>query len=156
VAQVVGGSDFDAVWDDKANRCLILLREAADLWATRGRTALDPERVLAAFLQVLARPGSRQPWPPRWSWPLRFFADLDLEFASPVKSCQALAPKQMTQDLGVAVELLKHPLSDAAELWALGDPENPSAKGVLDSMLKIMWERHLAARPPSGQYPIGL
>jgi hypothetical protein len=107
VAQVVGGSDFDAVWDDKANRCLLLLREA-DLWATRGRTALDPERVLAAFLQVLARPGSgKQWWLTGWRWPLRFFADLDLEFATPVQSCQTLAPKQMTQDLGVAVELLK-------------------------------------------------
>jgi hypothetical protein len=35
----------------------VVLREAADLWATRGRTTLDPERVVAAFLQVLARPG---------------------------------------------------------------------------------------------------
>lgn len=156
MAQVVGGWDFDAVWDDKANRCLILLREAADLWATRGRIALDPERVLEAFLQVLARPGAKDYFAPSWRWPLRFFADADLEFPNPMQSCQTLAPKQNDQDLGHSVELLKHSLSEAADLWALGNPEDPSAKHVLDSMLKIMWERHLATRPPSKRHPRGL
>ncbi len=156
MAQVVGGTDFDFVWDDKTNRCLILLREAADLWATRGRNALDPERVLAAFLQVLARPGLRVSGPPSWRWPLRFFPDGALEFAFPMDSCKTLAPKESIDDLGESVELLKWSLAGAADLWALGDPENPTAKQILDSLLKIMWDRHLAVRPPSRQYPKGL
>jgi hypothetical protein len=153
VAQVVGGSDFDFAWDDKTNRCLILLREAADLWASEGRNALDHEKVLAAFLQVLAKPV-------RWRsrWPARFFTDTTLEFATPQQSCQSckeLAPKKSAKDFELSIEGLQRLLREAAELWALGDPENPTTKQVLDSMLNVMWSGQLAPRPPSRAYPEG-
>ena len=154
VAQVVGGTNFDFAWDGKTNRCLILLREAADFWATKGRNALDPEKVLAAFLQVLAEPV-------RWrsNWPARFFTDTRLEFWLPQQSCQCcreLAPKRSTEDVATSIELLDGLLREVADLWALGDPENPSTKQVLDSILEVMWNRHLAPRPPSRAYPEGL
>lgn len=154
MAQVVGGTDFDVGWDDKTNRCLILLREASDLWATKGLEALDPEKVLAAFLQVLAKPV-------RWraNWPARFFTNTLLEFVPPQKSCEScreLAPKRGTEDIATSIELLNRLLREASDLWALGDPENPSTKQVLDSMLDVMWTRHLAPRPPSRAYPKGL
>lgn len=153
MAQVVGGSDFDFDWDVKTNRCLILFREAADLWASNGRNALAPEKVLAAFLYVLSQPAR----PSRW--PARFFTDTTLEFAAPQQSCQSckkLAPKRSMDDIATSNELLNRSLGEAADLWALGDPENPATKQVLDSMLKLMWQRHLARRPPSRAYPDGL
>jgi len=66
-----------------------------------------------------------------------------------------LAPKKSAKDIGLSIEGLQRLLREAAELWALGDPENPATKQVLDSMLKVMWNGQLAPRPPSRAYPEG-
>lgn len=154
MAQVVGGSDFDVAWDDKTNRCLLLLREAADLWATQGRNAVASERVISAFLQVLAK---RVKW--HGSWPGRFFTDSSVEFADPRLSCLACreqSPIKSSADVTKSIELLIHALNEAADLWALGNPEDPPTKRVLDAMLRVMWNGYLAPRPPSRAYPEGL
>jgi hypothetical protein len=39
--QVTGGSDFDTVWNEWAGVCLVLLREAADMFARGDATADD-------------------------------------------------------------------------------------------------------------------
>jgi hypothetical protein len=158
VAQAVGGTNFDFGWDNKTNRCLFLLREAADLWASSGRGALDTNKVVAAFLQVLTR-RINPLVATSTSWPNRFFTETSAEFATPQESClscQQLAPARSTEEFTVAIGELNGAVRRAAAVWVLGDPENPSTSEVLHMMLAILWDRHLAARPPSKAYPQGL
>ena len=53
-------SDFDTVWDERANRSLGLLREAADAIAETGLSALQPLLVVESLLSVPVRPASAE------------------------------------------------------------------------------------------------
>jgi hypothetical protein len=146
VAQVTGGSDFDFVWDDKRNAALRVLREAADLWATRGRQIVQVDRVVAAFMQVLAWPQRGLWWSPRW--PLRFLNEAATMPPSPIQSCLTLAPARKPEECAAVVKALEEAISEAADLWALGDPEKPVTLRYLEVLLGILWNRRVAPRPP--------
>ena len=151
MAQVIGGSDFDFVWDDKTKTALRLLSEAADLWARGGRDALEHGTALAVFLTVLAWPQRGLWWQPQW--PLRFFdAPPRNELPAPADSCRALAPTCSCEDVDKAIRNLECSWREAADMWSLGDPETPQARAVLQSMLEILWEKGIAPRPPGRQY----
>jgi hypothetical protein len=154
VAQVLGGSDFDFVWDDKTNAALRVLREAADVWATRGRMKLDTQRVIGVFMEVLARPQKGLWW--SYRWPVRFLGEEAEAPPDAVDSCRALAPSRAVEEYVKVTLALHRSLCEAADMWALGDPEKPSTREQLASMLEILWQERVAPRPPSKHYPEGV
>jgi hypothetical protein len=150
----MGGAGFDFVWDDKTSAALRVLREAADLWATRGRGALQVTRVGAVFMQVLAWPQQGLWWMPRW--PLRFFETGGKEPPSFVESCRVLAGGSTIEKCNEVAVALERCLGQAADLWAIGDPEQPNTRAQLQSMLELLWEKEIVPRPPSRRHPTGV
>jgi len=155
MAQVTGGSHFDEVWEEWSNVSLTLIREAADRFAHSGENALAPEVVATAFLSVLATP---RPANFRWSrpkWPPRFF---DGAYQPPlaVESFEKLAPSQQQGNWVNVVADIAEVISVAAREWALGNPEQPNSREILNELLGLLWSRRLIPRPPAKSFPRGI
>ena len=150
MAQVTGGSDFDFPWNDKAIACLTVLREAADAWARNGIAAIAPTRVVAMLLRVVGRRVRDQaaPWS-RPSWPVRFIPEwLDTTTDSeeiPITLRSGKSAPVDSRTLAALDRLLEH----SAQLWSLGNPEEPAPRDVLDGVHQILWRGRFAPRPPS-------
>jgi len=108
VAQITGGSDFDGVWNERANVSLALLREAADAIAQRGSSALRPVLVVESLLSVLFNPLPPKSVWGRPQWPVRFFDDMAQTQPSARESRDKMGASQPRPDCNEdgAVEML--------------------------------------------------
>lgn len=157
MAQVTDGSDFDNDWEERTNVCLALVREAADAVSRLGANTLTSESIVASFLWVLSAtlpPNAFLPGKPRL--PLRFFDRSSQPKPSGIESCERLQAGQKTPDCHEAVAALESVVSSAMEAWAMGDPEKPDTRTVLQQLLGVLWSRHMCQHPPSRQYPRGI
>jgi hypothetical protein len=158
MAQFAGmGFAWDEVWEEKTNACLALLREAADIFSARGSAAIEAEDVVAALVWILAVPVPRitSSWT-RPRWPMRYFDGSEPAPPPPIESCQKLAPRRLPEECLELIGGLKDVLGSAAGEWALGDPENPKVRRVLESLLASLWSCHFTRYPPSKEYPLGI
>lgn len=155
MAQVTGGSDFDGVWEEWSNASLMLLREASDLFAKAGETAIAADVVVASLLGVLAKPRPANFYWGHPKWPARFF-DGTVEPPTVRDSFEKLATRQQHGDCDAVVTELVAVVSSAAKEWALGNPEQPDAREVLRDLFGLLWSRRLIPRPPAKAYPRGV
>ena len=147
-------SDFDTVWDERANRSLALLREAADAIAERGLSALQPLLVVESLLSVLFDPLPPNSVWERPQWPVRLFDSTAPPPPSARESCDKLETGRSRTDCNEIVPALTAIVCAAANSWSLGDPESPETRTVLEELLQILWRRRLIPRPPSKAYPL--
>jgi hypothetical protein len=155
--KVPAGSDFDDVWEEWSNASLMLVREAADMFAKSGENALAPDLVVATLLWILAvpRPASLYFYASRPKWPLRYF---DGAFRPPLaeESLERLASLQQCGNCAEVVMELTDVMSAAAKEWSFGNPEQPDSREVLRQLFALLWARRLIPRPPAKAYPRGV
>ncbi len=154
MAQVTGGANFDDVWEEWANTALILLREAAGLFAGSSKNALDHRVVVASFLAVVSRPRPADLYV-RPKWPLRFF-DGSQEPCTSAKSLAKLGGSIDAQRTTELEHALTRVTAEAAAAWRLGDPERPDPRDVLRELFEILWSERLIPHPPSKAFPRGI
>jgi len=145
---------FDTVWDERANRSLALLREAADAIAERGSSALPPLIVVESLLSVLFDPLPPNSVWQRPQWPVRFFDSTAQPPPSARESCDKLKTGRSPTDCNEVVPALTAVVCSAANSWGLGDPESPETRTVLEELLQILWRRRLIPRPPGKAYSL--
>lgn len=148
------GSNFDEAWDGWSSACLMLLRQAADIYANAGPRALTPDTVVARLLLVLIRYRSSYAWDPLR---VRFFDETKPPPPPAEDSFARLATTPLKhQHAAEVIGALTSIVSSAAQEWTLGDPEQPDTREILRKMFDVLWTWRLIPQPPSHVYPRGV
>jgi len=150
MAQVCGGTSFDFVALRKHEAAQNFLSRAADIWAASGREALSLDSVIAVILRIFLSEwseygGLRQEARTLEQWlPLVGTAREEADaLVSPV------APGKVDD---VLAQLLVE-ISFAADLWSLGNPEQPPTAHSLNAVEHILFTHKLTSRPASPKLP---
>jgi len=115
---------------------------------------MTPGSVVATFVGRLASHRRGNLWGTKR--PLRFF---DTTMTPPCidESYAMLALSARHRRMrGEVLDELTNILALATTEWALGDPENPHPREVLQRTLALLWSARLIPRPPCRAYPLGL
>jgi hypothetical protein len=134
----VGKPGFE-IREEKRVRGLDCVRAAADSWAVQGRSGLQEGAVLAVLLRLFAAPERVRTLPAGRGTPLvggppalpvRPLSEWLAKVGTPIEECDRLAGGRGRSSPHDIVDPLVAVLKQAADEWALGDPESPPTEEV--------------------------
>lgn len=153
MAQVCGGTSFDLAFRRKHEAAQRMLSRAADIWAAKGREALDSDAVIAVILRIYLS---------EWSEYGEQVGELRQETRSLEAWLSIVGTAKQEADglarvapsiISDALSLLLGEISCAADQWSIGNPEQPPTAQALNAIEHILFEHKLTHRPASPKLP---
>lgn len=153
MAQVCGGTTFDLAFSRKHEAAQKMLSCAADVWATSGREALNPDSVIAVMLRIFLSEWSEYGvYPGELRREARSLQDW-LSVAGTAQQEAEAVCKMAPNIISDALSLLLGEISYAADQWSIGNPEQPSTAQALNAIEHILFTHKLTHRPASPKLP---
>jgi hypothetical protein len=153
MAQHTGGTAFDLAFNRKHEAALKILSRAADIWASSGREVLKPDSVVAVMLRIFLS---------EWSEYGVYVGELEREARTLENWVSIVGTAQQEADglskvspniISDALSLLLTEISDAADQWSIGNPEQPSTAQALNTIEHILFAHKFTTRPANPKLP---
>jgi hypothetical protein len=146
MAQVVGGTDYDFMWDRKINIVHDRIKDAADLWSKDGKNGFDVGTLISIILRIFSEPWSSLTSAPQLKRETRRLDEWTQIITNPYEELCKLKTNQSGDIVNDTLKSLLAETKLAANEWAIGNPEEPPTYHMLNVIIHVLFKTKFIGR----------
>ena len=156
MAQVCGGTNFDIVAERRHEAATKAFTGATGLCAKLGIASASIDSIRAVTLRIYLTPWNS--WDGDSGINRTFRESRHLEdwmtfVKTPEEEMLNRKLEVNAEQAQTALDHLRMELRIATGQWALGDPEKPAVRDVVNAIEHILWQSRIRVQPPTAKHP---